>query len=259
VPCSPKVYTFQTLSQQQEHMWSNRRIADEVELCNRRNLLDIMTKYLPKSGRIIEAGCGLCAWLIKLRDLGYEIEGLDFDPDVVARVREYDPVLTVSEQDVTATKYGPETFDAYISLGVVEHFEEGPQQALQEAHRIMKTDGILVLTVPYNNFMRRLLYNNLRVVFTALLKLRKRRLHFAEYRYNRKEIENYITMARFRIIETGFDDFISPKESMGLWTDWPFLRSPGQFVLNRIGRMLSACLPKGLHSSGIYVVARKTR
>ena len=259
MPSSPRVYTYLNLSEQQNYMWSNRRIEDEVALCERRNLLNVFLKFLPKGERIIEAGCGLCAWLIKLDDLHFTIEGIDFDPQVVRRVKEYNPHLQVYERDVTATGHDTNTFGAYVSLGVVEHFEEGPEKALAEAYRILKPGGIMILTVPYNNILRRLIYHPLRRIYVMLLRLRNNPIHFVEYRYNLQEIQCFIQEAHFKVIETGYDDFVAPTESMGLYTDWPLLRSSDLFVLNRLGKALAACLPKWLHTCGIYVVAQKIK
>jgi len=257
MPSSPKVFTYLNLSQQHAHMWSNRQIEDEVALCERRNLQDVFLKYLPKGERTIEAGCGLCAWLIKLDNLGYTIEGIDFDSKVISRVQEYNPKLQVFERDVTATGYDADTFGAYVSLGVVEHFEEGPEKALAEAYRILKPGGIMILTVPYNNFLRRLIYNRLRTIFVMLLRLKKKPIHFVEYRYNRQEIEKFVQKSHFSVVATGYDDFAAPTESMGLYTDWPFLRSSGFFMLNGLGKMIAACLPRFMHTCGIYIVAQK--
>ncbi len=257
VPSSPKIYTYLNLSAQQSHMWSSRQIEDEVALCDRRNLLAVFHRFLSDDQRILEAGCGLCAWLIRLNQFGYRVEGIDFDPLVVKRVKEFNPELDVAVKDVVDTHYDSEAFDGYISLGVVEHFETGPQGALAEAFRILRPGGTMILTVPFNNMFRRLLYNQLRKVFMLLLKLKKKPVFFAEYRFDSAEILNYVRTAQFEVIETGYDDFSARSESLGLWTDWPFLRSEGQFKLNPVGRLIALCAPKRLHASGMYVVARK--
>ena len=36
-------------------------------------------------------------------------------------------------------------------MGVIEHFEEGPQIALNEAYRVLKVNGTLIVAVPYQN------------------------------------------------------------------------------------------------------------
>jgi len=238
-------------------MWSNRQIEDEVNLCERRNLQGVFQEYLPKDQPILEAGCGLCAWLIKLTNAGYLIEGIDFDDNVVNRVHQYNPTLRVSERDVTKTGYDANSFGGYVSLGVVEHFEDGPGEALAEAYRILKPGGIMILTVPINNLLRRLIYNNLRHIYVKVLKLKRKHIHFVEYRFNKSEIVKYVQDAKFEIIETGYDDFFPKTQSMGLYTDWPFLRARTLFDLNGFGKILAAIVPKKMHSCGIYIVARK--
>ena len=46
---------------------------------------------------------------------------------------------------------------AYISLGVVEHDENGPDAIVTEAARVLAPGGILLLSVPYWNGVRRIL------------------------------------------------------------------------------------------------------
>jgi SAM-dependent methyltransferase len=72
------------------------------------------------------------------------------------RILEYDPTMPVSVGDVECLNYPDNYFDIYFSGGVIEHFEEGPLRVLQEAHRVLKPDGILILTVPYINLSRKI-------------------------------------------------------------------------------------------------------
>ena len=60
--------------------------------------------------------------------------------------------MPVIQGDILDLKYPDAHFDAYISQGVIEHFEEGPQQALNEAWRVLKPDGLAFITVPYLNW-----------------------------------------------------------------------------------------------------------
>ncbi|MGE3466274.1 MAG: class I SAM-dependent methyltransferase, partial [Pyrinomonadaceae bacterium] len=49
------------------------------------------------------------------------------------------------------------TFDLYYSGGVVENFEDGATESLAEARRVLKDDGVLLISVPYFSPLRRLL------------------------------------------------------------------------------------------------------
>ena len=52
-------------------------------------------------------------------------------------------------------------FDAYLSLGVIEHWEEGPQQAIDEAYRVIKPGGYFFVSTPLDITMLDLLKPNL--------------------------------------------------------------------------------------------------
>jgi len=51
---------------------------------------------------------------------------------VVEKAKEFDPDLPIVVGDVQNLDYPDSSFDAYISLGVVEHFEEGGPFLKQE-------------------------------------------------------------------------------------------------------------------------------
>jgi ubiquinone/menaquinone biosynthesis C-methylase UbiE len=116
----------------------------------------IMTRVLPKQGKILEGGCGLGPYLIRLRELGYDVEGIDYNEGPIRKLLEYDPKLPVKVGDVTAIPYPDGHFGGYLSLGVIEHFTEGPRAALREANRVLKKGGVLYLAVPRNHLFMRL-------------------------------------------------------------------------------------------------------
>lgn len=115
----------------------------------------IFLRVLPKSEKILEGGCGLAPYLIRLRQLGYDVEGIDYNEEPVKTVLAYDPDLPVKVGDVMNIPYPDNFFGGYMSLGVIEHFTEGPVRAIREACRVLKPGGVFVVLVPQNHlFMR---------------------------------------------------------------------------------------------------------
>jgi ubiquinone/menaquinone biosynthesis C-methylase UbiE len=70
--------------------------------------------------------------------------------------------------DILDIHYPDSSFDAYVSMGVIEHFEEGPGQALLEAHRVLKPDGLIFVSVPTVNTLRKVVRRPLRTLINAL-------------------------------------------------------------------------------------------
>jgi len=136
-------------------VWSSSSIEDTVRFCEFDPLRRVFERYFPRSGRILEGGCGLGQYVIFYKRLGYDIQGVDFASETIGRILKYDPTIPVSVGDVEHLNYPDNYFDVYYSGGVIEHFEEGPFHALKEAYRVLKNDGILILTVPYINLTRK--------------------------------------------------------------------------------------------------------
>jgi len=188
---------------------SDIEIEEKLRKAGDEELLPIFLKYLPKNDRILEAGCGLGKWVIYLRSRCYDIAGIDFAEETVKTVKKYNHALPVEFGDVKKTRFDDNYFGAYISLGVVEHFLEGPDEALLEAKRILKNGGLLFITVPVFNSVRRYaayfekIYNfivtnkNMRKLFGKKEYPEK---HFIEYRYSLYEFEKILKKSKFSII-----------------------------------------------------------
>lgn len=119
-------------------------------------MLSLLRRYLPQKGFAIEAGCGLGPWVIKLREMKYQVLGIDYEIECIKKIREYDSSLPVYVGDVRKMPFKDKTFAAYLSFGVIEHFTEGPEEVLDEAFRTLAPDGRLILTVPHKNIFIRL-------------------------------------------------------------------------------------------------------
>lgn len=142
-----------------EAIWGRASIETELEAVGYARAQETMARYrpfLPPDQPILEAGSGLSAVVIALRRRGYDVIGLDYAENALHASRAYEPTLKLAAGDVHALPFADETFGAYLSFGVLEHFESGMGAPLREARRVLRRGGALVLTIPYPNVVYRL-------------------------------------------------------------------------------------------------------
>lgn len=257
--------------------WSQTTIDRELKIVKTDGLNPIFKKYLKKDGINIEAGCGLGKWVVSLAKSKYNIIGLDTYVKGLHQLKSYDKNLELMASDVAEMGLKDNSIDAYISLGVVEHFEEGPQKPLAEAYRTVKPGELAFIEVPYDSPVRRLmrLFNKIKVtvklpakILVEGLGLRPKRelpkMKFYEYRYTTDELKGFVTEAGFEIVELLPKDDLAANRSIMLWSDFPSLRhSNGNiFELNENGvkfkKFLDAITPF-TYSALIVAVCRKPK
>jgi SAM-dependent methyltransferase len=240
--------------------WQGETIDENIALCSLQTIEPVLLAHLPRSGKIIESGCGLGRWVFYLRRKGYDIVGIDLAQDALDAARAHDSSVPLLRDDVLHSSFPDASFDAAISLGVAEHFEEGPQKALAELHRLLGTGGILCISVPTQNLIRHLMTNPMKTVYRWLRSWRGEKFVFEEYRYSRKAFSAHVRRGGFEIITMVPDDFLRPK-NIGLYVDFPFLRHRSEkWRLNRAGDILRA-VTEGLSPwwtcAGTFWVCRK--
>lgn len=256
-------YSFKNRTEQDEAMWTEGSFESLVAANQNRRLHGVFDRYLDRPGmKVLEAGCGMGIFVHALREKGHDVLGLDYMASTVRKVRDYDPDFPIEAGDVQELRFEDGTFDAYVSLGVIEHFEEGPQHALAEAYRVLKPGGLAFVTVPCLTLMRRLVAHPMRELFFFFRRLAGKKDYFWEYRYTRKELRRFLEEAGFRIVEETIDDFIPEDDEhhIGLYADYFFLRSRSDEVwkLNLAGRMIlriSKLFSPWLVCSGVHLVA----
>ena len=169
-------------------------------------LLPILEKYLPKEGKILEGGCGLAPGVCVLRKKGYDAEGIDYSKKTIDFVVNHYPNLPVRVGNVFDLDYPDNSVKSYISLGVVEHFEEGPQKILEEAYRVLDKRGILILSVPYFNPLRKL---------KSFFNIYSQKGEFYQYAFSLYEIKRYLKNTGFRAVDVVYyDGFKGLKDEM---------------------------------------------
>jgi len=96
-------------------------------------------------GRLLEVGCGSGEALRVLAELGWDVEGVDFDRAAVDRARSHG--LAVRQGSLREQQYPSESFDAVVMSHLIEHVPD-PRALVEECRRVLKPDGLLVILTP---------------------------------------------------------------------------------------------------------------
>ena len=137
-----------------EH-WGGHGVSELLAVARASPLTRLITDALPASGVVLEAGCGLGQYVILLRERGWRAAGVDGSVEALVTCRRA-AAVPLAASDLRALAVATGAVAAYVSLGVVEHDPEGPDAILAEAHRVLAPGGVLVISVPYLNGVRRL-------------------------------------------------------------------------------------------------------
>jgi len=99
----------------------------------------------PGRTRLLDFGCGNGEFLIQMRELGWSVQGLDFDPEAVSEATATG--LSVRLGSLDALDPEVDRFDA-ITLGhVVEHLHD-PLATLRRARKLLEPGGMIWMATP---------------------------------------------------------------------------------------------------------------
>jgi SAM-dependent methyltransferase len=178
---------YEAKSRSDPNFWDDHWAKDdwnEIEKKgkNDRFVSKITKKFLKpsRSVKILESGCGKGQYVYALNHCGYDAYGVDFAKITVERVNNNFPHLKIRLGDIRQMDFPNNFFDAYWSLGVIEHFYEGYLEILEEMHRILKPGGYAFVTFPY---------------MSPLRKLRAKLGRYPEYQEDRLDISRFFQFA----------------------------------------------------------------
>ena len=250
--------------------WDNISIDDEIaEAKNDYPLmLNAILDNSDENSIVLEGGCGLAKFLFFLREKQYtNLIGVDFNEKPLDLIEKRDTIIDVRVGDVNKLPLEDNSIDLYLSMGVIEHFEEGPQNALNEAYRVVKNNGALIVAVPYQNVYRGTFRKWITIPLLKLIKPSFRNSHrvFYQYYYSKKDLKKFIIDSGFEIMDWFYyDQYHAKNQRIGICLEFPFSKDQGNspYGLNLIGKMLaffSELISKAIFSSSIAFVVKKPK
>ncbi len=219
-----------------EDIWDTASVDVEleaVEYVRSQETIRLYQPFLPTDAPILEAGSGLSAVVITLRKMGYRVFGMDYAVNALHTSHAYDATLPLLAGDVHHLPFADNSLGAYLSFGVLEHFEHGMGAALAESYRVLRRGGVLVLTIPYPNVVNRLVAWRRKAQGISTLTDDD----FYESTYTRDRLVGEVKRAGYRI------ERVAPtSHSYTLWGLGGVFRAPGYYKTSALAEMIGGAL-----------------
>lgn len=103
-------------------------------------------------GRMLDVGCGNGRHLSTMRNLGWQVQGVEFSEDGVRVCR--NAGLPVHHGDLASANFPDEAFDLITVRHVIEHIPE-PRSFMAELSRLLRPDGMLIVETPNSDALGR--------------------------------------------------------------------------------------------------------
>ncbi|MEJ7861512.1 MAG: class I SAM-dependent methyltransferase [Pyrinomonadaceae bacterium] len=190
-----------------EENWHQAEFEEYRRFCDKDPLKPFFEQYAPPGSLMLEGGCGIGHIVDYYSERGVKVIGLDFAQKTLHKLHSHRKQLLLCAGDIAALPFSDDTFDVYYSGGVVEHFESGATQALKECKRVLRSDGVLLIGVPYHNLVRQALSyvkkEEYQVVTKSEADLKSQNgRSFFQYAYHKKEFEKMLAEAGLRVVKT---------------------------------------------------------
>ena len=135
--------------------WRPEEISALLATCEVDDVTPLIHRHFRPGGAVLESGCGLGRFVRYLTDHGYRAIGIEWLHETLRAVGSVWPDLRFVQGDSAGTPFPTASFDAVLSLGLVEHWREGPAAPLRDHYRLLKPGGIAIITVPLHSRVRR--------------------------------------------------------------------------------------------------------
>lgn len=142
-----KYYYPQTYEPYKAENASNQKTNKALLLSRLRKFKKSEQHYLPdmEAGSMLEIGCASGGFLSKMRQSGWDVEGLELSD--YAADKAIAAGHTVFKGSISEFETDTEQYDLIVGWMVIEHLHQ-PDAVLKKLNRFLKTKGKLVISVP---------------------------------------------------------------------------------------------------------------
>jgi ubiquinone/menaquinone biosynthesis C-methylase UbiE len=105
----------------------------------------------PETLSLLDAGCGICDYSLRLAEHDFSITAVDFSSSVLANARAniaaagFEDRIALQRENLLSLSFPDATFDRILCWGVLMHIPE-VEQAMNELARVLKPGGTLVIS-----------------------------------------------------------------------------------------------------------------
>lgn len=132
-------------------------MGTQVTIGAYKNIAEVLLQHLAPGSRLLDFGCGPCDKTAVLQLLGYNCSAYDdlnddwhLANDNRQKIMQFAGKIgidfTLANQ--SPLPYQPESFDGVMLLDVLEHLHDSPRPLLDAVLRLIKPEGLLLITVP---------------------------------------------------------------------------------------------------------------
>ncbi|MEW6618108.1 MAG: class I SAM-dependent methyltransferase [bacterium] len=119
---------------------------DDVINYRLKAIMELVNLLCSGKGKLLEVGCALGYFLELAQASGWEAQGIELSPWASAYAQEKTKVK-VSSGKLEDIKFPDSYFDVIVMIELIEH-TQNPLLFLKEVERILKPDGMILLTTP---------------------------------------------------------------------------------------------------------------
>jgi SAM-dependent methyltransferase len=187
--------------------------------------------------KILEVGSLPCLHTVALKEIGYKISGLDLEPERMSEfISKYKLRVLKCNIESERFPFAEECFDLVIFNETFEHLGKNPFYALREINRVLKKDGILMLSTPnlysIGSIISFLLGRGFNDPVEELDKVNKYG-HMGHIRiYSHRELEKMLRVSGFKIVGNYNDFYAQNRTKKILYTLLPAKKRPFQTLIS---------------------------